>query len=173
MDVSKEGTRASWPPIHALRFSSAKLSSRFTCLLNTDSEEEDSVPIPGPHDDGPSSKSGQSVVPSDYDEPDETDGSFDHDNNEAEQSLPIPVVDDDILLVRNVRWSAARRDGPDDEDSDSDIEDPVEDADNDEDDRYDDWAAIEANVGLSAWDKLGEGFEQEVAGIGMFPSIFS
>jgi hypothetical protein len=139
-----------------------KLSSRFTHLLDSDSEEEDSVSIPGPHDDGPSSESGQSVVPSDYDEPDETDGSFDRDNNEAEQNLPIPVVDDDILLVQNVRWSATHGDGPDDEDSD-----------NDEDDRYDDWAAIEADFGLSAWDKLGEGFEQEVAGIGMFPSIFS
>ena len=62
-------------------------------------------------------------------------------------------------------WDATR---PDDEDSDSDFEEPVEDAGDNENEGYDDWAAIEAEFGLLAWDKLGEGFEQEIADIGMF-----
>ena len=83
---------------------------------------------------------------------------------------------DDVYMARNVLrdcWNARRGDErstyPDDTDDDSDIEDPVVDAnDDDEDEHYVDWAAIEAESGLSAWDKLGEGFEQDVATIGMF-----
>jgi hypothetical protein len=143
-----------------------KLSSRFTRLLDSDSEEDSS--IPDLRQDGPSSKFGQNEVQSDYDQPPQTDGSFDDNDNEfeADQSLE---VDDDILVVRDVRWGAMLGDKtrPDNEDSDSDLEeDPVEDAGDEDDDGYDDWAAIEAEFGLSAWDKLGEGFEQEIAGIG-------
>jgi hypothetical protein len=143
-----------------------KLPSRFTRLLDSDSEEEDGAPIPDLHQDGPSSEVGQNEE-SDCDEPAQADGSFDDNDNEADQSLD---VDDDILVIRNMRWSATLGDRtrPDDEDSDCDIEDdPVEDAGDGDDDRYDDWAAIEAEFGLSAWNKLGEGFEQEIAGIGM------
>jgi hypothetical protein len=142
-----------------------KLSSRFTRLLDSDSEEDNPAPIPDLHQDGPSSKN---EVQSDYDEPAQTDGNLDDNDNEADQS-PVEV-DDDILVVQNVRWGAMLRDKtrPDDEESDSDLEeDPVEDAGDEDDNKYDDWAAIEAEFGFSAWDKLGEGFEQEIAGIGM------
>jgi hypothetical protein len=96
------------------------------------------------------------------------DGNFNDNDNKGDRS-PVEV-DDDILVVRNVRWGAMLGDKtrPDDEESDSDLEeDPVEDAGDEDDDRYDDWAAIEAEFGFSTWDKLGEGFEQEIAGIGM------
>ena len=82
---------------------------------------------------------------------------------------------DDDVLIQNVHWGAMLGDKtrPDDKDSDSDLkEDPVEDAGDEDDDRYDDWAAIEAEFGLSAWDKLGEGFEQEIVGIGMLRCSF-
>src|ERR1700676_1068961 len=136
-----------------------KLSSRFTHLLDSDSEEEP-APIPDLHQDGSSSEFGQHDVQSDYDEPAQTDASFDDNDNEGDQSLEV----DDDILIQNVRWGAMLRDKtrPDDEDSDSDLEeDPVEDAGDEDDDGYDDWAAIEAEFGLSVWDKLGEGFEQE------------
>jgi hypothetical protein len=149
-----------------------KLSSRFTRLLDSDSEE-DPAPIPDVHQDGPSSKFGQNGDQSDYDEPAQMDGSFDDNDDEADQN-PVEV-DDDILVVQNVRWGTMLRDKtrPDDEESDSDLEeDPVEDAGDEDGDGYDDWAVIEAEFGLSAWDKLGEGFEQEIAGIGMLRCSF-
>jgi hypothetical protein len=37
---------------------------------------------------------------------------------------------------------------------------------------YVDWAAIEANSGLSAWDQLGEGYERDAAAIGKAQNIF-
>ena len=146
-----------------------KLSSRYSRLLDSDSEE-DPVQIPEVHHDAPSSESGQSVVQSDYDGPALTDSGLDDGDDEDKPRISVPDSDDDILLVRDVRWSTTLGDAtrPDDKDSDSDFEEPVEDAGDDEDEGYDDWAAIEAEFGLSAWDKLGEGFEQEIADIGMF-----
>ena len=38
---------------------------------------------------------------------------------------------------------------------------------------YVDWAAIEANSGLSTWDQLGESYETEAAMIGKNQYIFS
>ena len=146
-----------------------KLSSRYSRLLDSDSEE-DPVQIPEVHHDAPSSESGQSVVQSDYDGPALTDSGLDDGDDEDKPRISVPDSDDDILLVQDVCWSTTLGDAtrPDDKDSDSDFEEPVEDAGDDEDEGYDDWAAIEAEFGLSAWDKLGEGFEQEIADIGMF-----
>ena len=55
-------------------------------------------------------------------------------------------------------------DDEDREDDDEDREDDDEDREDDEDDPF-----FESDVtGISAWDLLGEGFEHEVASIGMF-----
>jgi hypothetical protein len=59
----------------------------------------------------------------------------------------------------------------DDSDSDSGSDDELpypklEDSDEESDDGFVDWAVIEAGSGLSAWDRLGEGYEREAAAIG-------
>jgi hypothetical protein len=105
-----------------------KLSLRFTHLLDSDSKE-DPAPIPDVHQDGTSSKFGQNGDQSDYDEPAQMDGSFNDNDNEADQN-PVEV-DDDILVVQNVHWGTMLRDKthPDNEESDHDLEEvPVKDA---------------------------------------------
>jgi len=155
--------------------------SRFSQLIDSDSNE-DSVHIPGSTADVPSSESGISEVPSDYDAPAQTD-----DDDSLHSAVDTSGVHDgmlsdneregvhDVYAARNVlrdRWNTTRGDktylDENESDGDTDLEDPVVDADdNDEDEHYVDWAAIEAESGLSAWDKLGESFEQDVAAIGM------
>ena len=64
-----------------------------------------------------------------------------------------------------MRWRVP--DIPSDSDSNSGSEDEVTDAGDDSDDGYVDWDAIESNYGLSAWDRLGESYDRDVAAIGM------
>lgn len=78
--------------------------------------------------------------------------------------------DDDNVFASRVPynlWHAPR--GLEDSDDESDPADEPADIGDDPDEDYVDWDTIESNHGLSAWDRLGEGFEREVASIGKSP----
>jgi hypothetical protein len=74
---------------------------------------------------------------------------------------------EDIPDVPWIGFSAwwVRHNIPSDSEEDSDLEDEVADEGDGEDDHYVDWAAIESNYSLSAWDRLGESFDRDVAAI--------
>jgi len=63
VDVSKTGTGTSRPLFRPYVSPPPKLSSRFTHLLDSDSEEEEPAPISRPSPDGSSSEFGQNEVP--------------------------------------------------------------------------------------------------------------
>lgn len=102
-----------------------------------------------------------------YDAPGGTDAPSD------ELDLPVagePFDSDEETFAPRVmgdRWSL-RKDPDEDSDSGSEEDDEVVDAGIGEDpdeDYVTEWARIESRYDLSAWERLGEGFEQEVAGI--------
>jgi hypothetical protein len=85
----------------------------------------------------------------------------------AGDSVKNAQVDESIRNILHSRWDNMMHAADDVSDSDSDEELPYPMLEDDEPDpAYIDWAAIEANSGLSAWDRLGEGYERDAAEIG-------
>ena len=79
-----------------------------------------------------------------------------------------PLAHEAVGNALRSRWgNVAIRDIGDTSDSDSDEELPYPVLEDDEPEPgYVDWAAIEANSGLSAWNQLGEAYERDAAAIG-------
>jgi hypothetical protein len=114
----------------------------------------------------------------DSDDIDDNDGNV---LNDEEYSInySIPPADDpqsnnsDELLsheavgkVLRSRWSKVADSRDDASDSDLEEELPYPVLEDEHEPGYIDWAAIEANSGLSAWDQLGESYERDAAEIG-------
>lgn len=99
------------------------------------------------------------------DEPSEKD-QYDYDHGDSDASPEINEVPEVQPQSGPFPWSAVHNVESDSED-DSDLEDEVADEGDEEDEHYFDWAALESNYGLSAWDRLGESFDRDVAAIGM------
>jgi hypothetical protein len=99
-----------------------------------------------------------------------------HTNNpQVENDVENPQSDGCLVpgAFRNAcrsRWGGNMTDVRDDS-SDGDLDEeepshlPLEDDEHEREPGYVDWAAIEANSGLSAWDQLGESYEAEAAAI--------
>jgi hypothetical protein len=93
-----------------------------------------------------------------------------HDANEDDLHGEQELLDfEDVLHAaqnsHHMWWRVP--DIPSDSDSNSDSENEITDAGDDSDDGYVDWDAIESNYGLSAWDRLGESYDRDIAAIGM------
>jgi hypothetical protein len=108
-----------------------------------------------------------------------------HTNNpQVENDVENPQSDDCLVpgAFRNAfrsRWGSNVTDVKDDS-SDGDLDEeeglshiPLEDDEHEREPGYVDWAAIEANSGLSAWDQLGESYEADAAAIRKNKYIFS
>lgn len=84
---------------------------------------------------------------------------------------PLPLfTQDDALLHWDAPLPVLREWDPSDSEEDSRSETdevPAEDDTNDDETDIVDWDAIERDCGMSAWDKLGKGYEADAAKIGM------